>query len=226
MVIDLAAHSVHVTSAGHLPPLLVHDGKSEFLHSEVGLPIGVDTNSSYESSSFAVPRGASLLGFTDGLIERHGESLDDGLERLRLTAVDASGDLTGDDGPDPRARERTGVGRRHRDRGGPMGELDADAPRLSHRVVSNAAGRVVLALGGELDLATVAELATAVDDTVAAATDLLVLDVEQLRFADSSALALWVSWSQRVPRVEVHNARPLIRRVIEAMGLNTRLNPT
>ncbi len=107
-----------------------------------------------------------------------------------------------------------------------MGELDADAPRLSHRVVSNAAGRVVLALGGELDLATVAELATAVDDTVAAATDLLVLDVEQLRFADSSAIALWVSWSQRVQRVEVHNARPLIRRVIEAMGLNTRLNPT
>ncbi len=94
MVIDLAAHSVHVTSAGHLPPLLVHNGKSEFLHSEVGLPIGVDTNSSYESSSFAVPRGASLLGFTDGLIERHGESLDEGLERLRLTAVDASGDLT------------------------------------------------------------------------------------------------------------------------------------
>ena len=29
----------------------------------------------------------------DGLIERHGESLDDGLERLRQAAVQASGDL-------------------------------------------------------------------------------------------------------------------------------------
>jgi hypothetical protein len=93
MVIDLAAHSVQVTSAGHLPPLLVHDGKSEFLHSEVGLPIGVDTDSSYVSSSFTVPSGASLLGFTDGLVERHGENLDDGLERLRHTALDASADL-------------------------------------------------------------------------------------------------------------------------------------
>jgi anti-anti-sigma factor len=106
-----------------------------------------------------------------------------------------------------------------------VGELDAEGPRLSHRIVSNANGRVVLALGGELDMSSVEGLRTGVEDAVAAATDLLVLDVEQLRFADSSALALWVSWSQRVPRVEVHNARPIIRRVIEAMGLTTKLNP-
>jgi len=93
VVIDLAEHCVHVTSAGHLPPLLVHDSRSEFLHSEVGLPIGVDTATSYVSDSFSVPRGASLLGFTDGLIERHGESLDEGLERLRRTALDVSADL-------------------------------------------------------------------------------------------------------------------------------------
>jgi anti-anti-sigma factor len=91
--------------------------------------------------------------------------------------------------------------------------------------MSNAEGRVVLALGGELDMSTVDELRTAVEDTVAAATDLLVLDIEELRFADSSALALWVNWSKRVRRVEVHNARPMIRRVIEAMGLTTKLNP-
>ena len=93
MVIDLQEHGVRVTSAGHLPPLLVHGDEGRFLHSEVGLPIGVDTNSTYVSSSFAVPPGASLLGFTDGLIERHDENLDDGLERLRGTAVDAGDDL-------------------------------------------------------------------------------------------------------------------------------------
>jgi hypothetical protein len=95
MVVDLEEHLVHVTSAGHLPPLLIHDGQSEFLHSEVGLPIGVDTDSSYVSTSFSVPSGASLLGFTDGLVERHGENLDDGLERLGQTALDSSGDLRG-----------------------------------------------------------------------------------------------------------------------------------
>jgi hypothetical protein len=93
VVIDLQENRVHITSAGHLPPLLVHDGHCEFLEAEVGLPIGVDTESSYVSSTFAVPDGACLFGFTDGLVERHGENLDDGLERLRQAAMRASGDL-------------------------------------------------------------------------------------------------------------------------------------
>lgn len=93
IAIDLREQRVAVTSAGHLPPLMVHHGNAEFLRSEVGLPIGVDTDCSYVSSTFAIPDGASLLGFTDGLIERHGENLDDGLERLRTTAMRATGDL-------------------------------------------------------------------------------------------------------------------------------------
>jgi hypothetical protein len=93
IVIDLQENRVQITSAGHLPPLLVHDGHCEFLESEVGLPIGVDTECSYVSSSFVVPDGARLFCFTDGLVERHGENLDDGLERLRQAAMRASGDL-------------------------------------------------------------------------------------------------------------------------------------
>ena len=93
VLIDLQEQRVEVTSAGHLPPLLVHDGRSEFLETEVGLPIGVDTDCTYVSSSFAVPENSCLFGFTDGLIERHGESLDEGLDRLRRAADAASGDL-------------------------------------------------------------------------------------------------------------------------------------
>lgn len=89
VVIDLREQQVHVTSAGHLPPLLIHEGRGEYLRPEVGFPIGVDTDCSYTSSSFPVPSGATLLGFTDGLVERHGENLDDGLERLRRTAASA-----------------------------------------------------------------------------------------------------------------------------------------
>jgi len=107
-----------------------------------------------------------------------------------------------------------------------MAELDAEAPRFSHRVVSNAGGRVVLALGGEFDMASVEQLGTVLDGDVAAATEVLILELGELDFADSSAIALWVTWSQRVPRVEVHGAKPMIRRVIEAMGLNTKLNPS
>lgn len=104
--------------------------------------------------------------------------------------------------------------------------VDDGIPRLNHALVSVADGRVVLKLEGELDMATADELRAAVDEMIDDATQVLVLDVEQLRFADSSAIALWVSWCKRVPRVEVHKPRPMVRRVIEAMGLTDRLNPS
>lgn len=93
IVIDLQENRVQITSAGHLPPLLVHDGQARFLEAEVGLPIGIDTECSYVSSTFTVPDGALLFGFTDGLVERHGENLDDGLERLRQAGSRAAGTL-------------------------------------------------------------------------------------------------------------------------------------
>jgi hypothetical protein len=93
LVIDLAERRVSVTSAGHLPPLMVQRGHVEFLRTQVGLPIGVDRDTTYTSQTFDVPAGATLLGFTDGLVERHGESLDEGLERLRRAATAATGEL-------------------------------------------------------------------------------------------------------------------------------------
>lgn len=97
--------------------------------------------------------------------------------------------------------------------------------RLSHRVVDPGDGNVMVKLDGELDLATSEQLRTALSDVIASVKGTLVLDAEQLRFADSSALALWVSWSKQVPRLEIHNPRPMVRRVIEAMGLTAILNP-
>lgn len=93
VVIELSARRLSVTSAGHLPPLIVHDGQGEFLSPKVGLPVGVDAGSTYTPSSFTVPPGATLLAFTDGLVERHDESLDVGLERLSRAAASANGEL-------------------------------------------------------------------------------------------------------------------------------------
>ena len=93
VVIDLQAGRVSVTSAGHLPPLMLHDGRCEFLRPEIGVPIGVDPSFTYSASTFDLPERAVLLGFTDGLVERHGENLDDGLDRLCRVAAGATGDL-------------------------------------------------------------------------------------------------------------------------------------
>ena len=42
-----------------------------------------------------MPDGATLIGFTDGLVERRGEHLDESLERLRRAAQGAAGSIEG-----------------------------------------------------------------------------------------------------------------------------------
>lgn len=87
-VVDLPQHRVTLASAGHLPPLLIgRYGESEFLTAPIGPPIGLERGTSYKSRSFQASAGSTMLGFTDGLVERRGESLDDGLARLRDAAA-------------------------------------------------------------------------------------------------------------------------------------------
>ena len=89
-LVDVEARTVSITSAGHLLPLMIHHDNAEFMHADVGLPIGVDRRASYSSTTVPVPARATLLAFTDGLVERRGESIDVGLERLR-SAVSRNG---------------------------------------------------------------------------------------------------------------------------------------
>jgi serine phosphatase RsbU (regulator of sigma subunit) len=85
-LIDVQARRVSVSSAGHLPPLMITDGHGQFVHTEVGLPVGVDRGAAYAATTITAPPGATLLAYTDGLVERRGESIDAGLERLRRRA--------------------------------------------------------------------------------------------------------------------------------------------
>jgi PAS domain-containing protein/anti-sigma regulatory factor (Ser/Thr protein kinase) len=84
-VIDPASATVSHASAGHPPPLLVTpDGTVKYLEGGRSWPLGIDTpRRRPPAATEALPPGALLLLFTDGLVERRGESLDVGLERLR-----------------------------------------------------------------------------------------------------------------------------------------------
>jgi serine phosphatase RsbU (regulator of sigma subunit) len=92
-MVDVERRRVTVTSAGHLPPLLLSNGSGTYLHSEVGVPIGVRSGVRYTSTAVDAPPAATLLAFTDGLVERRGETIDTGLERLERAAVGQHGDL-------------------------------------------------------------------------------------------------------------------------------------
>ncbi len=86
-VVDLGSRQVTVASAGHLPPLLIADGHGEYVDAEIGVPIGAEAGAPYKSTTVPAPPSATLLAFTDGLVERRGEELDRGLARLRDAAV-------------------------------------------------------------------------------------------------------------------------------------------
>jgi serine phosphatase RsbU (regulator of sigma subunit) len=80
--LDLRARTATVVNAGHPRPLLVN-GDRHFVEAPVGLPVGVEGERVQESVRVEVAPGSTLLAFTDGLFERRGESVDDGMERLR-----------------------------------------------------------------------------------------------------------------------------------------------
>jgi serine phosphatase RsbU (regulator of sigma subunit)/anti-sigma regulatory factor (Ser/Thr protein kinase) len=83
---------LEVVSAGHLPVLLIApDGAASFLEPLGGLPLGI-SRGDFEVGSHEFPAGSALLLYTDGLVERRGEPIDEGLERLRLAAEHAFGE--------------------------------------------------------------------------------------------------------------------------------------
>ncbi|MGH8962826.1 MAG: PP2C family protein-serine/threonine phosphatase [Jatrophihabitantaceae bacterium] len=92
-VADVDRHEITIANAGHLPPLLIGSGGGQFVATHVGPPIGVAVPDGYRTVTVTVPSGGTLLAYTDGLVERRDESLDDGLERLQQSASSADASL-------------------------------------------------------------------------------------------------------------------------------------
>lgn len=70
-------------SAGHLPPLLWTSDGVRLLESEAGAPIGVRGPAGFTECEVKLEPGDVFVAYTDGLVERRGEDLGTGLERLR-----------------------------------------------------------------------------------------------------------------------------------------------
>ena len=81
-----------IASAGHPPPLMLDGTEAAFLAPPRGPALGLQ-QATYTEQTSPLPPGAALLLYTDGLVERRGEPIDAGLERLARTATQG-----GDDG--------------------------------------------------------------------------------------------------------------------------------
>jgi serine phosphatase RsbU (regulator of sigma subunit)/anti-sigma regulatory factor (Ser/Thr protein kinase) len=93
-VLDAETGEFRFVNAGHPPPLLVGGrGAARFLEGRNGPPVGALATAAYEESRGVLNPGATLLLYTDGLVEDRKTPLDEGLGRLRDAAREGPEEL-------------------------------------------------------------------------------------------------------------------------------------
>ena len=82
-IVDTEAGKMRFSSAGHPPPVVAYpDGRVELLEDGRGLPLGTGLEPRYRQSSVDLPAGSVVVLYSDGLVERRGASIDDGIDAL------------------------------------------------------------------------------------------------------------------------------------------------
>ena len=108
---DPASRTLRWALAGHLPPVLVRDCSAAELACAQDLLLGVDPAASYQEVTTSLRPGDGLLLFTDGMVERRDQPIDDAIGSLLRAAsrpvgaiaeyadhlLDQAGSDTGDD---------------------------------------------------------------------------------------------------------------------------------
>jgi PAS domain S-box-containing protein len=86
-LIDVDRLTLRWSSAGHPQPLLLRHGQARYLEGGSGVLLGIHDAPERESATIDLQPGDTLVLFTDGLFERRGEPLTDGLARLAVVAA-------------------------------------------------------------------------------------------------------------------------------------------
>ena len=92
LVLDLHDRRCRYVVAGHPPPLVVDpSGSARYLEDGRTLPLGVEGDVPLEAAETTLETGATIVLYTDGLVERRDAPLDVGLELVRVTAGSVAG---------------------------------------------------------------------------------------------------------------------------------------
>jgi serine phosphatase RsbU (regulator of sigma subunit)/anti-sigma regulatory factor (Ser/Thr protein kinase) len=83
-------------NAGHLPPLeIAPSGSGRFLEGGLAAPVGSAPFVGYREATGTLDAGVTLLLYTDGLAEKRGRHIDDGLRAIQGLAASGPRDLAG-----------------------------------------------------------------------------------------------------------------------------------
>ncbi|MFG2693025.1 SpoIIE family protein phosphatase [Kitasatospora sp. NPDC048407] len=85
--------TLHWARAGHLPPLLLRDGTVGPLPMPHGILLGAAEDPEYEEARHTLRPGDILVLYTDGLIERRDQSVEEALDHLAQVLAEPAADL-------------------------------------------------------------------------------------------------------------------------------------
>ena len=142
--LDADLTTLSLSSAGHpLPMMSTPESTVAAVVADVDPPLGVDTGVRRRTTTLDLPPGAVLALFTDGLVERRGESITVGLERLRTVVGGRLGRAALRDGDPHHARR--GRARRTTSRCSSMRREDeGDSPPLQVTIPAVATSLVLV----------------------------------------------------------------------------------
>lgn len=82
-ILDTESGVLQYSNAGHMPAVLVgsEPGTTTLLSGAASVPLAVHRKKARPQTSRRLPAGSTLMVFTDGLVERKRESIDDGISR-------------------------------------------------------------------------------------------------------------------------------------------------
>ena len=101
---------------------------------------------------------------------------------------------------------------------------EAAAARARLDVVESADGAPLLVrLGGELDLAGAEHIGPGLEQLLRRDAQPVRIDAAEVTFADSSGVAVLLRIANRFGTVETVHAAPVVRRVLQVLGLESRL---
>ena len=90
-VYNTVTRECSIANAGHPPPVLRYrDDTTEIVPVEPGVPLGIGLDEpEFAVVNLELPEDSTLVLYTDGLIERRGQDIEDGIEALRAALTDA-----------------------------------------------------------------------------------------------------------------------------------------
>ena len=101
-----------------------------------------------------------------------------------------------------------------------MADVEDDASHATVERTSDGSDPLVISIGGEVDMSNVQTVESALRGVLVDPPELVVFDLSDLSFIDSSGIAILLRFAEKIGRLELRNPSSTVQRIIQATGLS------